>query len=307
MNGWRALLRGVSVAVRYPQAWLLLYGANLLSALLLAALPALSLAAGLGMQPAIQDAADGLDAWLVIESAMSSLADKALGTQAGAAGGGPWTALGILLLLAVLPLAAWLPPAFLEGGLLLTFLQTGPFRWRTFLAACWHWWGVFFLLAAGQGLAMILLVAPVAVFLVAFGGAGWVALAMLALILAAGLALLEYTRILAVAHGTRNIFRAFGLAIRFVAGHPGAVFGLYTLSLLLVALLHALYRLGLMPWLPLDQWLLVLAVQQSFILLRLGTRLARLAGASALLREAEGQPAGPEHVASRAALPGRPS
>ena len=68
-------------------------------------------------------------------------------------------------------------------------------------------------------------------------------------------------------------------------------------------LLHALYRLGLMPLLPLEWWLLVLAVQQSFILLRLGSRLARLAGASALLRHAEGEPVGPLPVAETA-VPG---
>jgi hypothetical protein len=307
MNGPRALLRGISLVGRYPQAWLLLFGANLVSALLLAALPALTLASGLAQRPVIQDVADGLDAWLVLESSMSSLAGAALETRAETAGGGPWGTLAALLLLAGLPLAAWLPPAFLEGGLLLTFLRAGPFRWRAFVGACWHWWGVFVLLAAVQGLATILVLAPLALGLAAAGGAAWAALPVLALALALGLALLEYTRILAVARGTRNPFRAFGLAARFVLRRPRAVLGLYALSLTLVALLHALYRLGLMPLLPLRWWLLVLAVQQSFILLRLGTRLVRLAGASALLRHAEGKPAGPDPTTENGSLPGGPS
>ena len=303
MNGWRALLRGISLVLRYPQVWLLLFGANLLSALLLAALPALGLASGLAQRPVIQDVADGVDAWFVLESSMSSLAGMALETQAETAGGGPWGILAALILLAGLPLAAWLPPAFLEGGLLLTFLEAGPFRWRAFLGACWHWWGVFFLLAAVQGLATILLLAPLAVVVATAGGVAWITVPVAALVLAVGLAFLEYTRILAVAHGTRNPFQAFGMAARFVFGRRPAVFGLYALSLVLVALLHALYRLGLMPLLPLRWWLLVLAVQQSFILLRLGTRLVRLAGASALLRHGEGEPDTALSAAS-ASLPG---
>lgn len=289
MNGWQALLRGISLARRHPQPWLLLYGANLLSALLLAALPALALGPDLARRPVIQDVADGLDAWLVLETSLSPLASSALEAPVDAAGSGPWAFLAGLVLLAGLPLAAWLPPAFIEGGLLLTFLQPGAFRWRAFLAACWHWWGIFFLLAAVQGLATTMLVAPMAALAAAAGGAAWLGLAVLALFLAAGLALVEYTRLLSVAQGTRNPFRAFTMAARFLSRRLPAVAGLYALSLASVALLHVTYRLGLMPLLPLRWWPLVLAVQQSFILLRLGTRLMRLAGAAALLRQAEGE------------------
>lgn len=304
MNGWRALLRGISLVLRYPQTWLLLFVANLLPALLLAALPALTLASDLARRPVIQDAADGVDAWLVLESSMAGLAQMALGAPVEASGS-PWGVLGVLFLLAGLPLAAWLLPAFLEGGVLHTFLQAGSFRWRAFLRACWHWWGVFLLLAAVQGLATIFVLAPLVLFAGAAGGLAWLLLPVLALAVALGLALMEYTRILAVARDTRNPLQAFGVAVRFVFDRrrSPAVFGLYILSLLLVALLHALYRLGVMPLLPLEWWLLVLAVQQSFILLRLGSRLARLAGASVLLRHAEGEPAGPLPVAETA-VPG---
>lgn len=302
MNGWRAFLRGISLVVRYPQTWLLLFVANLLPALLLAALPAMSLTSGLARRPVIQDVADGVDAWLVVESTMAPLALMTLGTEADTGGGSPLGLLGILLILAGLPLAAWLLPAFLEGGILHTFLQAGTFRWRAFLRACWHWWGVFILLAAAQGLATVFVLAPAVPSTVAAGGVAWLALPVLALAVAPGLAVMEYTRVLAVARDTRNPFRAFGMAVRFVFGRRQrpAVFVLYVVGLLAVALLHALYRLGLMPLLPLDRWLLVLAVQQSFILLRLGSRLARLAGASALLRHAEGEPDGPLPVAEAA-------
>lgn len=303
MNGWRAFLRGVSLVLRYPQTWLLLFVANLFPALLLAAVPALSLTSGLARRPVIQDVADGVDAWFVLENSMSGLAQMALGAPVEASGGVSLNLLAVLLLLASLPLAAWLLPAFLEGGVLHTFLQAGPFRWRAFLRACWHWWGVFILLAAVQGLATIFVLAPLVLFAAAAGGAAWLLLPVLALAVALGLALMEYTRILAVARDTRNPFQAFGMAVRFVFDRRRrpAVFVLYLVSLLLVALLHTLYRLGLMPLLPLEWWLLVLVVQQSFILLRLGSRLARLAGASALLRHTEGEPAGPLPVAGTAA------
>ncbi len=304
MNGWRAFLRGFSLAGRYPQTWLLLFAANLLSALLLAALPALTLGSGLGHRPAIQDVADGLDAWLVVERGLAGVAGTAPETPPETAGG-PGGVLVALLLMAGLPLAAWLPPAFLEGGILHTFLQAGPFRWRPFLTACWHWWALFLLLAAVQGLATVLLLPPL-VFAIAAGGAvAWIGLPVLALLIVAVLALTEYIRVLAVARSTRNPFQAFALATRFVFRRPAAVFGLYALSLALVALLHALYRLGLMPLLPLQQWLLVLVVLQTFILLRLGTRLARLAGACTLLRHAEGELAGPEVALEKAPLDGR--
>jgi hypothetical protein len=306
MNGWHALLRGISLVRRHRQVWLLLFGANLVSALLLAALPALALVSGLAQRPVVQDVADGMDAWFVLESALSAPAASALGAELGT-GGGPGGVVAVLLLLAGLPLAAWLPPAFLEGGLLHTFLQAGPFRWRAFLRACWHWWGLFFLLAAAQGLATIFLLAPAVIAAAVAGPVAWIALPVLALAAVLGLALMEYTRILAVARDTRNPFRAFGLAARFVFGRRAAVAGLYALSLGMVALLHAVYRLGLMPLLPLNLWLLVLVVQQSFILLRLGTRLVRLAGAAALLRQAQGEPAGPVPLAQSGFLLGQPT
>jgi hypothetical protein len=106
----------------------------------------------------------------------------------------------------------------------------------------------------------------------------WLCAPALALLTLLGLALMEYTRILSVTDGTRNIFRALGRALRLVWRQPLAVLALYLLSLLLAALLHAVYRVGLMPYLPLDKWLLVLLVQQGFIAARLGARLARLAG-----------------------------
>jgi hypothetical protein len=73
--------------------------------------------------------------------------------------------------------------------------------------------------------------------------------------------------------------------VRFVFRNFPGVAGLYGLALLMLGLLHALFRWGLMANMPLDWWLLVLFVQQTFVLARLGARLVRLAGGVALVQQ----------------------
>lgn len=286
MSSWSAFRVGLSRALRYWRVPLILFAVNLASALPLAVLPALSLAAGLGHLPTIRQAADGVDAWLVIETLMSPLSGAALGE-----GGWPeltrWlqqaTLLG-LVTVAALPLLAWLTSAFLSGGLLLTYAESPqPFRWRRFLWGCAHWFGAFLLLGAVQGIASILLLTPVigvavGVVIAVGGWLAWMVVPVLALVAALWLELVEYARIAAVVGETRNVARAFGEAGCFIFRHPLQVAGLYGLTLLLLGVLHALYHWGLMPYLPLDWWPLVLIVQQVFILARLWARLVRLAG-----------------------------
>ena len=300
-NSWNAFRIGLSRASHYRWVLLILFAVNLFSALLLTALPAWGLAAGMGHRPAIHQAADGVDAWLVIETLMSPLVGVALGGGSASELAGPLrqaTLLGLLTTLA-LPLIAWLPAAFLSGGLLLTYaeaptpfdkLRTAPFRWRRFLWGCWRWFGAFLLLNCVQGIASTTLFVPIAsavigVVALAGGWLMWVIVPLLALIIALWLALMECTRIATVVGQTRNVFQAFGEAVRFVFRNFLAVVGLYGLALLLLGLLHALYRWGLMPHLPLDWWPLVLVVQQAFILARLWARLARMAGGVTLYRE----------------------
>ena len=290
---------------------LILFAVNLASALPLAVLPALGLAVEFGHRPAIRQAADGVDAWLIVETLMAPLSGTALPPTSPARGGG-WpeltqrlrqaTLLG-LVTVAVLPLLAWLPAAFLSGGLLLTYAdaphpfahkspvrpRTPPFRWRRFLWGCWHWFGAFLLLDAVQGIASSLLFVPIvgaAMGAIALVGSWltWAIVPVLALVAVLWLALMECTRVVAVVEETRNVLRAFGVALRFVFRNSLAVAGLYGLALLLLALLHALYHWGLMVRIPLDWWPLVLLVQQTFILARLWARLVRLAGGVALYR-----------------------
>ncbi len=292
MNGWQAFRTGLAHTLRYWQVLLVLFAANLLSASLLVLLPALSLASGLGHRPAIRQAADGVDAWFVIETMMSSLANEALeqeGAETELTRGLQQTVLSGSVIAAVLPLLAGLPAAFLNGGLLLVFLQARqPFRWRRFLWGCWHWFGTFLLLGLVQGIVFALIFVPaIAVAAVAVVSIGrwlaWVAIPGLALVAVFGMMLIECARMVAVVERTRNPFVAFGRAVRFVFRHPLPVAGLYGLSVLLAGLLHLLFRLVLMPPLPLDWWPVVFLVQQTFVLARLGTRLVRLAGGVALI------------------------
>jgi hypothetical protein len=290
MNGWNAFRTGLSRATRYRWVLLILFAVNLLTALLLAVLPALSLV-GPGHRPAIRQAADGVDAWMVIETLMSPLTNAIL-EESAEPKPSPGLQQGILLALltaALLPLLSWLPASFLTGGLLLTYAEAPQsFGWRRFLWGCWHWWGAFLLLGAVQGIVSFLLFAPlIAIAVGAIAVAGewltWVVIPLLALVAVLWLALMECTRVAAVVGETRNVARAFGGAVRFVCRHPLSVAALYGLALLLLALLHALYRC-VMLYLPLDWWPLVLVVQQAFILARLWARLARLAGETALYR-----------------------
>ena len=291
MSGWRAFRTGLSRTGRYWQVWAILFAVNLLSALLLALLPALNLASGFGHRPAIRQAADGVDAWLLIEKLTSPLTNASLApgdAEPELSGDLEEAILLALITAAALPWLVWLPGAFLSGGLLLTYAEAPqPFRWRRFLWAGWHWWGAFLVLALIQALVflvLLLLAVPLVLAASAAGGwPGWVAAAGLALLALLWLVLMECTRILAVLGGTHNILRAFGAALRFILRRPLPVAVLYGLVLLLVGLAHLLYRQGIMPYLPLDWWPVVLLVQQSFILLRLGSRLVRLAGGVALI------------------------
>jgi hypothetical protein len=292
VTGWQAFRIGLARAVHYWQVWILLFGVSLLSALLLASLPALSLASGPGHRPAIRDAADGVDAWLVIETLMSPSTTASLEGWEGAPELTDSLQQALLLGLLTaggLPFFAWIPTAFLSGGLLLTYAEApDPFHWRRFLWGCWHWFGAFLLLGAIQGILSGLVLIPT---VVALGGAiaaqgsilVWVIVLLLALAAIFWLVLMECTRMVAVVVGTRNIIRATGGAVHFLFRRPLPVAGLYGLTFLLSGLVHLLYRLGLMPYLPLDWWPLVLLVQQTFILARLGTRFLRLAGGVALI------------------------
>lgn len=291
MTGWNAFRTGLVHASRYRWLLAILFAVNLFSALSLAVLPAWSLAAEMGHRPAIQQAADGVDAWLVFETLMSSVTDLTLGETSEAAGGSGLTTVLVLLSALALPFVAGLPATFLSGGALLTFAEAPmPFRWRRFLWGCWHWWGAFLLLSAVQGIVSVLFVPFTGAVMGVAAAVGswltWIVVPLLALFVLLWLAVVEFMRVAAVVGQTRNVFDALGKVVRLVNFRNFlAVVGLYVLALLLLGLFHALYRRGLRPILPLDWWPLVLVVQQAFVLVRLWARLVRMAGGVALYRE----------------------
>jgi hypothetical protein len=136
---------------------------------------------------------------------------------------------------------------------------------------------------------MVVFIPAIIIAIIVITAAGewsaWVAIPLLIFLALLWLAMVECTRIAAVIGQTRNIFRALGRASSFIFRNFLAVAGLYELALLPLILLHSLYHWGLRPYLPLSWWLLVLLVQQTFILARLWARLLRLAGATVLFQE----------------------
>jgi hypothetical protein len=294
MRGWQAFRSGLAQALRQRRVLAALFAVNLISALLLAALPAAALATGLGYRPAVRQAADGVDAWLVLEALTSSLVDIALGQSSGAGVPPVWQQFAVALIpAAALPLLAWIPAAFLSGGALLTYAEAprAPFRWRRFLWGCWHWFGSFLLLGILQGIVAAVLFVPLLITSVALASAiggwvVWVAIPLVVLVAVLWLMVTDLARIVAVVDRTRQLLRALGRAVRFVLRNLMPVAVLYGLALLLTVLLHTLFRWGLLARVPLDWWPLVLLVQQVFILARLGAQLARLAGGVALYESA---------------------
>jgi hypothetical protein len=285
VNGWQAFLKGLRRFARYPQLLFSAYVFNLLSALLLLLIPAFLL-----LKPAqyttIQNAADGIDTWLVTELMLSTTTYPAL--QGLSETLSPdWLNQSILVMVATvlaMPLLAWLPSSFLAGGTLLTYVEAPQeFSWRRFLWGCWHWFGAFLLInmvlgIVTQMLVIILFIGIGFAFSTVGGGVNWITIPIFVLIMTAWLAILEYTRLLAVSSNTRNTFHSLWKAIGWVFHRPLALMGLYALSLLTLLLTHLIFRPLLLSefvsWGP-----LYLIVSQVFIAARLSTRLARWAGA----------------------------
>jgi hypothetical protein len=292
MGAWSAFRAGIARAFRYRWILVVALAVNLISALALVALPA-GMLAGPPAHRAIRQAADGVDAWMVIEALMSAAGEAALGGNSDAAESRLATGMLLALLtMALLPLLAWPPGAFLSGGALLVYAEAPqPFRWRRFLWGCWRWFGVFLLLDAALGLAFAVVFGLALTFVltasIAAGWVAWVALPLLAVAALVWLALAELTHAIAVADGTRNVFRALARAATLLFRRLPAVVGFYGLALLLTLLLHGIFRLGLLPLLPLSWWPLVLVTQQLYIIGRLWARLARLAGGVALYQGKE--------------------
>jgi hypothetical protein len=291
----RALASGLRRALRCWQVLLALWlGA------LLAALPAVLAPAGrllaLAERPVMAEIAGGLEAWQVLDAyalLLSGQAAPVVGRdEAAAALATPPALLAGLAGLAwgalLVPLLGGVVSAFLYGGALRAYCEApAPFRLGRFLAGCWRWFGAFLLLGflqAGLFVAGLLPLALLALGLGARLGPAGSLLAGLfvALLLAAWLLVFETARVQTVASGRRNPFRGLARAFSALFRRPGTLLAFYSLALLGLLALHALYRLVLLPLAPQDSLLPALLVQQSFIVLRLLARAVRLAGLASI-------------------------
>ena len=290
-SGPKALAAGLRLGLHYWPVLLALWVGTLLAALPAALVPAGQLMA-LADQPVMVQIADGLDTWQVLDVyglLLGGLAAPLAGRESAvpapristelAAGlaGLAWAGL-------LVPLLGGMISAFLSGGMLLVYREApAPFQFKRFLAGCWRWFGAFLLLGFLQ--AGLLLVGLLPAILLAFGlGAraglwGMLPAGLLAALgLAAWLILFETASARMAASGRRNPFVGLRKALAFFRHRPRALLSLYALALFGLLALHALYRLLLLPLAPAELFVPAVLVQQSFILLRLFARAARLAG-----------------------------
>jgi hypothetical protein len=98
-------------------------------------------------------------------------------------------------------------------------------------------------------------------------------------------AVFEYARVIAVADGTRNIFRSLGRAVAFIARQPLKSLGLYLLMTALGLALIPLYANVVAPVIPFEWGVAAIVAQQLFVLGTMWMRLTRWASELALYRQ----------------------
>ncbi len=309
-----ALIQGARRAARLWPVLLIMLLGTLLSAGLLALIPAQALL-DLSRRPVIADMAAGIRAWKIVD-----LFGQIGGMQVGSTSSPASTQFFLLLLgFAVMPLVGGVVSAFLYGGMLLAYSESAAkdrlaawrsVAWRAtagvadetnlaaepqaerlsprrFLWGCWHWFGGYLALALIQALlffGVAFLTVTLAVFLFRLGPAGTAGgIALLVVVLVLWLMLFELARVRMVLNGTRNPFRGIGLAFGDLFRHLLALLAFYTAALLVLLVVQIVFRLFINPNVPLELLLLAVLVQQGFILLRLFLTGARLAGLVDLL------------------------
>jgi hypothetical protein len=279
-----ALSEGARRVLRLWPALLLMLLGTLLSAGLLALVPALNVSA-LANRPAIARMAAGVPAWQIID--LFGLTGGAV--SAGSPGAGNNSLISLLLAFVAMPVVGGVVSAFLYGGVLLTYKENvDDFDFARFVWGCWRWFGAYLAVGLVQALLFLVLYLPLAGLLIflfsrAPGGV-WAGIAVTLVLGILWLAIFELARVRLVLDGTRNPFRALGQAFRDLFGCPLPVLVFYDTALLILLAVHAIFRLGINPRVPLDALLLAVAVQQGFILVRLFCQALRLAGLMVMLR-----------------------
>jgi hypothetical protein len=274
-----ALLEGARRVLRNWSALLLMLLGSLLSAGLLALIPALNLSA-LAHRPVLAQMAAGIPSWQFVD--LLGLLPRS-GVSNPVTNNLALVALGFL----AMPLVGGVISAFLYGGVLLTYRED-PAGYNTrfsvgrFLWGCWRWFGAYLVVGLVQALLFMVIIVPLGVlvfFLTRMGPIGLAAgVALALLVVFAWLAVFELTRVRLVRDSIRNPFRAFGRGLRELFHRPLALLVFYAAALIVLVLVQVIFRFGINQRVPLDWLILAAAVQQGFILLRLFCQAMRLAG-----------------------------
>jgi hypothetical protein len=288
MSLWKAFRDGIATATRIPAPLIVMFLVTLIGALVLTVPVYAAMNAWVGHRLIARDLARDFDGWLLLEPLISGLSLESAAGTASAQG-----AAATLLMMVEMASLAWLtsslPNAAFGGGVLLSYVE-GRFAWRRFLWGAWHWLSSLVILsilfalfsalvvALGAGSVVILEAARVSALTIP-------ALAVMGLVYVALMMAFEYARVIAIADGTRNIFRALRRAVAFIVRQPVRTFGLYVLMTALGLVLIPLYAGVVAPIIPFEWVLIAVAAQQFFIVARSWTRLARWASEVALYQQ----------------------
>lgn len=297
VSGWRALHSGWVRLLRYPGVFGLLFSLNLVSATLLALPLALLMVSVLGRWPLlIQQAAHGSTLRVVLELVLAGLASLALGTGSSAADTAyalSLTLLGGLIVAVLLPLMAWLPAAFLGGGVLLTYAEwpNSP-HWRRFVWGCWRWFGLFLLVGFVQGLGFVLVVGPFLLIgfgvYVAVGWPGWIGVGLAVLLGGVWQIWCELMRAASVVYKRCSLGYALGAAWQFIRQRPLSITLCFGVPFAMLLFLHLLHRWIWLPAASSTGWWVAWLYLQLSVAVRLAARLWRLASGVALVQGESG-------------------
>lgn len=281
MNGARIFRDGIGEVLHRWQLLIPLYALNLFSALILILFPAILLIAP-AQRPAIGDAANGINGWMILDVLMSAQVNQVLGVQESVSALQQATLVGVITL-AIIPTLAGIVNAFLNGGILLVYHERAQaFQWKRFVWGCWHWFSAFLLMGFTQFiLALLIFSALIVAAITTIGLAGdwstWIVIPVLIVLMVVWLGIMELTGAQMIVNDTRNFPRAFFESLRNFFRHPINFLVFYGLVTLALVTAHLIFNFA-MPYVPLSWFPLVLIVQQSFVVARLGLRLVRAGG-----------------------------
>jgi hypothetical protein len=273
----------------------------------------------LGRRTAAWDLADGLDLWMVLETALQIADQGGLLEMAG-----PWSII-ILISLPAWPFVLSLPFALLSGGVLQVLsLSTAtpgsvsqssgetvrdangprgpsPTHWHRFWQGSRRYARPFTLLSLLETLlveaSLVFLAAILGLSLAVGGMVGMLAGAIVAIVFGVALVLaipwwFGYARVIAVVEEERRVLRLLSRSASFLWKNLGPAAILDLLNVPLAWLLLLLHQLLALP-IPQSWWIALFLLQQTHIFGRVGARVVRM---SSELRLVQGRQEAPVPV-----------